>query len=63
MVGPVDPVCDSSSPRYSIEKNEYENESPELDTSCSAGAADCPASQCCFIPVGDSSQVPLCVVR
>ena len=63
MLGPVDPVCDSSSPRYSIEKTEYENESPETDPSCGAGAAVCGASNCCFIPGGDSSQVPLCVVR
>jgi hypothetical protein len=61
--GSVGSDCDPNSGRYSIEQAEYENESNGLDKSCSADAGDCIASECCFIPVGDSIQVPLCVVR
>jgi len=62
--GPVDLVCESSSARYSIEQEEYGYESDETDTSCSADAAVCRPTDCCFIPaVGESIEGPLCVVR
>ena len=64
--GSVGSDCDSSSARYSIERAEYENESAGVDTSCSAGAADCRASECCFTPTAGGDSYPtlgLCVLR